>query len=58
MDPEFRPDLTPAEMPALGAFGGNYTTDCRDEFPTNWYAGAGLSEPKHAALNCFGVDAS
>ena len=55
---DFRPDLTPAEMLALGVFGGKYMTDCRDEFPASWFAGARLSERKDASLNCFGVDAS
>jgi hypothetical protein len=57
-DAEFRPDLTPPEMLALGVFGGKYMTDCRDEFPAGWFAGARLSERKDASLNCFGVDAS
>ncbi len=54
----FRPDLTPAEMLALGVFGGKYMNDCRDEFPASWFAGARLLERKAASLNCFGVDAS
>ena len=57
-DPEFRPELTPAEMLALGVFGGKYMTDCCDEFPASWFAGARLSDRKDASLNCFGVDAS
>ena len=56
--PDFRPDLTPAEMLALGVFGGKYMTDCRDEFPASWFTGARLSDHKDASLNCFGVDAS
>jgi len=58
-DPEFRPDLTPAEMLRLGVFGGKYMTDCTREFPQNWFQGAKLS-PAHRdrSLNYFGVDAS
>jgi hypothetical protein len=58
-DPEFRPELTPKEMLALGIFGGKYMTDCRNEFPDGWFAHAKLS-PSHRdpSLNYFRVDAS
>jgi hypothetical protein len=57
--PEFRPDLTPGEMLALGVFGGKYMTDCRAEFPESWFAEARFSPPRRdPALNWFGVDAS
>jgi hypothetical protein len=57
--PEFTPDLTPAEMLALGVFGGKYMTDCRAEFPKSWFAGAKLSPARRdPKLNFFGVDAS
>jgi hypothetical protein len=58
-DPEFRPELTPKEMLALGVFGGKYMTDCRNEFPVSWFARAKLSPSgSDPALNYFGVDAS
>jgi hypothetical protein len=56
---EFRPELTPQELLALGVFGGKYMTDCRDEFPKAWYRNAKLSPARHdPSLNFFGVNAS
>lgn len=57
--PDFRPELTPKQMLELGVFGGRYMTDCRREFPADWFARAKLS-PGHRdpGLNYFGVDAS
>ncbi|HZV18247.1 MAG TPA: hypothetical protein VFF84_06090 [Sphingobium sp.] len=54
--PEFTPDLTPRVMLELGVFGGKYMTDCRGEFPSDWFARARLS-PRGAdkACNHFGV---
>jgi len=58
-DPEFRPELTPKQMLALGVFGGKYLTDCRGEFPASWFAGARLAKTvRDVSLNYFGVDAS
>ena len=56
---DFRPELTPREMLELGVFGGKYMTDCRDEFPDEWFDQARLaSGPRDPALNFFGVNAS
>ncbi len=58
-DPEFHPDLKPAEMLHLGVFGGKYMTDCEDEFPKSWFIGARLAAQRaDSGLNFFGVDAS
>ena len=58
-DPEFRPELTPHEMLALGVFAGKYMTDTRSEFPPAWFAEARLAVAKRdPKLNFFGVDAS
>ena len=56
---DFRPELTPKQMLALGVFGGKYMTDCRDEFPAEWFEKAKLCSERHdPKLNCFGVNAS
>lgn len=58
-DTDFRPELTPAELLALGVFGGKYMTDCRQEFPASWFDSAKLCPALHdPALNYFGVNAS
>jgi hypothetical protein len=58
-DPDFRPELTPADMLGLGVFCGKYMTDCRDEFPKSWFTGARLAPgQRDCSLNYFGVDAS
>jgi len=58
-DPIFTPDLTPKEMLAMGVFGGKYMTDCKKEFPADWYTHAKLSpEKRDCLLNYFKVDAS
>lgn len=58
-DPEFRPELTPKEMLALGVFCGKYMADCRKEFPASWFTRARLSPSgRDCSLNYFNVDAS
>ena len=56
---DFRPDLTPKQMLALGVFGGRYMTDCSDEYPADWFEKARLCPQRHdPSLNLFGVNAS
>lgn len=58
-DPEFKPDLTPKQMLALGIFGGKYMTDCKKEFPADWFSRAKLNPDFHdPQLNYFKVNAS
>lgn len=58
-DPEFKPDLTPKQMLQMGVFGGKYMTDCKEEFPKDWFTHAKLSpEKRDASLNFFKVNAS
>ena len=58
-DPEFKPDLTPAEMLRLGVFSGKYMTDCGDEFPGKLVqTGQACAVDRDRSLNYFGVDSS
>lgn len=58
-DQRFTPDLKPKEMLELGIFGGKYMTDCREEFPKDWYAHAKLSpEGYDVSINFFKIKAS
>ena len=55
-DEGFSPELTPKEMLALGIFEGKYMTDCRAEFPEDWFKEARLSsDVADVTLNCFGI---
>ena len=57
--PEVGPELTPKQMLAMGVFGGRYMTDCRGEFPADWFEHALLCHERHdSGLNYFGVNAS
>jgi hypothetical protein len=57
--PDFSPELTPEQMLAMGVFGGKYMTDCRKEFPREWFVQAKLSPAQHnPKMNFYGVRAS
>jgi hypothetical protein len=57
--PEFSPDLSPRQMLSMGVFGGKYMTDCREEFPEEWFRKAKLCHERHVPeLNYFGLNAS
>jgi hypothetical protein len=58
-DSEFNPDLTPKQLLKMGIFGGKYMTDCKSEFPSDWFKDAKLSPNFHNSnLNFFGINAS
>jgi len=54
-DSSFTPFYTPKEMLKMGVFEGKYLNDCTDEFPTDWYANARLSDKPDITCNYFGT---
>lgn len=52
---DFNPDLTPAQMLALGVFEGKYMNDGEGEFPSEWYAKAKLSKKADPSINLFKI---
>lgn len=56
---DFNPELTPSDMLKLGVFGGKYMTDCRNEFPEEWFQNAKLCHEMHDPdMNYFKINAS
>ncbi len=56
---DFLPELTPKQLLNMGVFGGKYMTDCREEFPADWFQHAKLCPQRHdPELNFFGFNAS
>lgn len=56
--PDFKPELTPKEMLALGVFGAHYFQGEHDEFPKSWFTHAKISDHHDPSLNFFEIDAS
>ena len=53
--PGFSPHFTPREMLRLGVFEGKYCNDCTDEFPSDWFEDAKLSDTPDVSMNYFGI---
>lgn len=55
---DFKPELTPQQLLELGVFGGHYFEGEHDEFPTEWFKNAALSDVHDPTKNYFEIDAS
>lgn len=53
--PDFKPQLSPARMLALGVFEGKYMNDCIGEFPIEWFARGKFSRTADPRVNLFRV---
>lgn len=52
---DFAPFYTRGQMLEMGIFEGVYCTDCKNEFPTEWFSNAKLAEKPDPSLNYFGI---
>ena len=55
---DFKPELSPKEMLELGIFGGAYFEGEHEEFPSEWFEHAKLSDDYDKRCNYFMVKAS
>jgi len=57
--PDFKPELSPAQILRAGAFEGKYINDAWAEFPREWFASALRADKLRAvadpAINAFGL---
>ena len=56
-DPIFKPELSPQEMLKMGVFEGKYLTECKEEFPIEWYKDGRMTTDglPHTELNYFKI---
>ena len=56
---DFKAELSPKDMLELEFFGGKYLNDCQQEFPSDWFEHAKVSESSYdTQINYFRVKAS
>ena len=51
--PDFKPFYSPQEMLGMGVFEGKYLNSCKDEYPSEWFKNAKLSDVPDPSLNYF-----
>jgi hypothetical protein len=51
----FKPYFSPQQMLEMGVFEGKYCNDCTDEFPSDWFENAKISDRPDPSLNYFAI---